>query len=74
MQFELPKYVKPMLRAFELHPDLFPKGELTHQFVKHDSWCRLLVQGLLCDCNPMIEVVIRGTRYRILKDGEVTAC
>jgi hypothetical protein len=27
MQYELSKYVKPMLRAFELYPELFPKGE-----------------------------------------------
>ena len=71
MEFELPKYVKPILRAFELYPELFPKGELSHQLVKHDHWCALLVQHMPCDCNPDIEIEVRGTRCRVLPDGDL---
>jgi hypothetical protein len=32
-------------------------------------FCALQVQRLPCDCDPIIEVDVRGRRYRILKGG-----
>jgi hypothetical protein len=70
-EVQTPEYLKRTILAFERNPELFPKGELSHQFVKHDHWCALLVQRMACDCNPDIEIEVRGTRCRILPDGEL---
>jgi hypothetical protein len=73
-RMQTPEYFKRTILVFDLHPDNFPPGEVSEQWIQHDHWCALLVQGLVCDCDPTIEVDIRGTRYRVLNDGEMTAC
>jgi hypothetical protein len=71
---QIPEYFKRSILAFERYPGWFPRGELSEQWVRHDDWCALLIQGLACDCDPDIEIEVRGARYRISKEGTMTAC
>jgi hypothetical protein len=69
MQIVIPEYTRRMVLAFERYPDLFPGGMVTHRFVEHDHWCRLLVQSRPCDCNPDVHAEIQGRRYKVFKVG-----
>jgi hypothetical protein len=58
--------------AIERNADLFPKGgSVIENWVRHDAWCRLLVQALPCDCSPDVEISATGQRYLVLPDGEL---
>jgi hypothetical protein len=59
--------------TIERHADLFPKGgSVIENWVKHDLVASAFDSSLR-DCDPEIEIDIQGTRYRILKDGTMTA-
>ncbi len=64
-------WIERQARAFAQRPDLFPKGEIGHTNVRHDDWCKKLVQGGFCDCIPDIDFDHKGTRYAITKHGSV---
>jgi hypothetical protein len=70
----IPEYLRRLVFAFEQYPARFPPGEVSEQWIQHDHWCALLVQQMPCDCDPDIEIEVRGARYRISKDGVMTGC
>jgi hypothetical protein len=67
----IPEYAKRLTLAFERHPELFPRGELSFPSIQHDDWCHLLVQGGQCDCKPDVYVEVKGQRYSVNPDGSV---
>jgi hypothetical protein len=72
---QTPEYLKRSILAFERKPEHhYPPVEVSEQRIQHDHLCGSLVQRMPCDCDPIIEVDVRGRRSRILKDGEMTAC
>jgi hypothetical protein len=73
MDKEVPEYARRLKLASDRNPDLFPKGEVSHPLIRHDNWCRLLVQGGTCDCSPDVEVAANEKRYRVLPSGALKA-
>lgn len=68
---ELPEYTRRMILAVGRNPALFPRGEVSNHYVKHDDWCRLLVQGGACDCKPDVYVEIEGQLHEVTAAGNL---